>query len=529
MKKKQSFIKSSNWLAYLLAIASFLCIVIATIYPFKFVVPENVSLEAIFSQFKNTSDLQDYANNILLFMPWGFSLAWILRHQKLPYFGILIITIIASFSLSLSVEIIQAFLPIRVSNFADVTTNTIGGGIGACVYWCRRPIANFFSIIISQNYDQLTPKTVGLTLVGYFAFINLIIASLLLNVNLNNWENSFPLIIGNEVTENRPWEGRISQLHISDRSLSKAEIETAFNEGELFWLQSGFSIASYLFSGENIPQTTKFVNLVDSEPTLVWQQQSLEQSVANSVDQSITLNRDRWLKTPQSASTINYKLKQTNQFTLSAVFATNNTEQSNDSRIISISSNTSNRNFTIAQKQKKLMLRLRTPVTGENGNRPELLIPNVFNNLGFHHLIMTFDANQLDIYLDHPSNQYTFAFEPETTFWSYFPPVIPLWQVNLKNSNKLLYYLGFYTVLFIPLGFLGGILLSFLNRQKYLQLLLLSIICLLPALLIEQLYVTLTTRPMRTINLLISIAVLSLTTLAFKNLVSSRRQPQLNN
>ncbi len=512
-----------NWLAYLLAIASLICIVTATVYPFNFVVPQNVSIKTIFSQFERSSNLKDYANNIILFIPWGFSLAWILPRKKLTYLGILIIAIITSFGISLSVEFLQYFLPQRISNFTDVTTNTIGGGVGTFLYWWRKKFCYFIHSLISKNHQKLTYKSVGLVLIGYFVFINLIIASLLFSVNLGNWDNDFPLVIGNEATGDRPWNGRIESLNLSDRALTRTEIQAAFQEDQAFWSQSDSVIASYIFSQSEPSQENNFANLIGTQPKLVWQQKSLKQSVSNSGDRSITVNRDRWLITPESASIINQKLQQTNQFTLSAIIATNEIKQPNYPRIISISGNPFYRNFTIAQDHENLLLRLRTPITGENGNEPELLISNIFNDVQFHHLIVTFDSNNLNIYVDSLKRKYSFTFAPEITFWSYFPIIVPSWQVNLSHLEKILYPLAFYSVLFIPLGFLGGILLSLLNRQKFIQLLLLTIICLLPALSIEQLYVTLSNQTIRSFNLLIGIVILSISTLTFQKVASSKK------
>jgi glycopeptide antibiotics resistance protein len=523
MSKKQNLMMFGNRWAYLLAIASLFCIVIATIYPFNFAIPQNVSLSAIFNDFEHSSSLKDYANNIILFIPWGFSLAWILPHKKFTYFGILVIAIISSLAISSGVEFLQYFLPKRVSNFTDVTTNTIGGGIGPFLYWWRREIIGFIDTLISKNYQRFTPKSVGLVLIGYFVFINLIIAGLLLNINLNNWDNDFPLVIGNEATGDRPWQGRIKGLALSDRALTATEIQAAFEGEEVFSSESDNLIAAYSFSEQNPTQKTNFTNLVDGKSQLVWQQESSDRSVSNSENNSVTVNRDRWLKTAKPVSIINQKLQQTDRFTLSTIVATDDLEQAYYPRIVSISGDPHYRNFTVAQEQKNLMLRLRTPVTGENGNEPELIISNIFKDLQFHHLIITFDSNHLDVYLDSLKNKYSFTFPPETTFWSYFPIIIPSWQVNLSDPNKILYCLGFYSVLFIPLGFLGGILLSLLNRQKYTQLLLLTIICLLPALSIEQLYVTLSSQPIRSFNLLLGIGILLTSTILFKQLASRRR------
>ena len=518
--RKSQFSVNKRW-GYVLAIASVAVIAIATLNPFNFTVPQDSSLATIVKQFERTSHLQDYSNNILLFMPWGYSLAWILPPKKLTKAGILALAVISSLMLTLTVETTQYFLPARVSNLADVTTNTIGGGVGALVYFWRHQIYSFCAAILARNRHLLTPKSVALVFVGYFALIYLIIFSLLANVNVNNWNSNFPLIVGNEATGDRPWEGKISQLHISDRALSVSALNDVFQQQEAFWLESGNSIASYLFDGAN--EDRYITNAIDREPVLVWQDSAkLEPDTLSNPSKGVIINRDRWLMTSDSVSTIINKIKQNNQFTISAVFATEKFEQPEHSRIVSISNSPFYRNLTIAQKQQDLILRLRTPVTDENGAEPEMLIPNVFKDFDFHHLIVMFDGNKITSYVDRPENEYSFDFGSEVTFWSWLPLKIPRRVINLDNLKESLYKFNFYLAIFLPLGLLGGLLLSLFNRHKTTQLLLLLLFGLLPALLIEQLNIVLASEPIRAFDLLLSIgillsATLLSTTLLFKN------------
>ena len=520
--RKSQFSMGKQW-GYILAIASVAVIAIATLNPFNFTVPQDSSLPTIVKQFERTSHLQDYSNNILLFMPWGYSLAWILPHKKLNQASILILAVISSLLLTLMVETTQYFLPTRVSNLADVTTNTIGGGVGALVYFWRYQIYNFCAAILARNRHLLTPKSVGLVFVGYFALVYLVIFSLLVNVNVNNWNSNFPLIVGNEATGDRPWEGKISQLHISDRALSVSTLNDVFQQQEAFWLKSGNSIASYLFDDAGVDKS--ITSIINQEPVLVWQDSAsakLEPDPLANPSQGVIVNRDRWLMTSGSASTIINKIKQNNQFTISTVIATKKFEQPEHSRIVSISNSPFYRNLTIAQKQQDLILRLRTPVTNENGSQPEMLIPNVFKDFDFHHLVIIFDGDKISSYVDSPENEYSFDFGSEITFWSWLPIKISRSVINLANLKQSLYKFNFYLAIFVPLGLLGGLLLSLFNRHKITQLLLLLLFGLLPALLVEQLNIALASEPIRAFDLLLSIgillsATLLSTTLIFKN------------
>lgn len=63
--------------------------------------------------------------------------------------------------------------------------------------------------------------------------------------------------------------------------------------------------------------------------------------------------------------------KKSGQLTIEAIFTTASLRQSGPARIISFSSDGHHRNFSLAQERDKLLLRLRTPQTGDNGMKPQ--------------------------------------------------------------------------------------------------------------------------------------------------------------
>ena len=55
--------------------------------------------------------------------------------------------------------------------------------------------------------------------------------------NFSNWDSSYPLVIANEATGNRPWLGRLFLVAIYNRSLSEMEVIQNYNQGGVFDLQ----------------------------------------------------------------------------------------------------------------------------------------------------------------------------------------------------------------------------------------------------------------------------------------------------
>lgn len=84
---------------------------------------------------------------------------------------------------------------------------------------------------------------------------------------------------------------------------------------------------------------------------------------------------------------------------IEAVLASNNTRQAGPARIISYSTDAYHRNFTLGQERGNYILRLRTPRTGENGQRPEVTLGPVDAGK-LQHLIVTYRDGELVTYIN---------------------------------------------------------------------------------------------------------------------------------
>jgi glycopeptide antibiotics resistance protein len=512
---------------YLILVASMIFVVMATVYPFKFVVSpwslpnsEYASLSDVFGKFEDASSVKDYWRNVWFFMPFGIGLAWVLNTTKLKLRSSVLITLVASFVLSLIVETLQVFLPVRVPNITDLITNTLGGVLGVYLYWYKDSLLTLIVSIISRDRSKLTAKSMAAIFGSYFAIVLIAILVLLLNVNLKNWDEKFRLIVGNELESPRPWQGYINELVIVDRALSETEVaEALVDRNNSFWDSLDSSVVAYSFNNKDKFYVDRFNN---SEP-LVWQGNDFTESGKLQIDRGILLNNnqsltcnieqcERWLVTQKPVTRLIERLEKSNEFTVNTIIATNNLDQTGPARILSLSKSSFHRNLTLGQDKSSLVLRLRTPVSGDNASEPELILPKVFNDRELHHLLVTFKSNELNVYIDRVDNRTNFRFVPEITFLSYFPLVIKFWNINISQPLKFIYPLTFYTVICLPLGFLGGLWLSLL-KNDLLKLILTGSICVLPAVIIEQSYVLISGDSVRIFYLLLSIFLLSTATL----------------
>ena len=87
------------------------------------------------------------------------------------------------------------------------------------------------------------------------------------------------------------------------------------------------------------------------------------------------------------------------QMTLEAYITPKDLKQTGPARIITLSGNTSERNFTVGQEKERLVLRLRTPLSGDNGSIPEITLAQLEAGKSVH-LLVSYAPGRLVCYID---------------------------------------------------------------------------------------------------------------------------------
>ena len=115
--------------AWLLAVIVFL-IVFGSLYPFSFSLAQSDGLARLGMLPRAGTTRSDVAANVLLYLPLGASLCWLLASRYGPAAAVVGATLIAAL-LSWAIESAQLFETRRVASFADFACNTIGALAGS--------------------------------------------------------------------------------------------------------------------------------------------------------------------------------------------------------------------------------------------------------------------------------------------------------------------------------------------------------------------------------------------------------------
>ena len=458
MNQRSDFPQVSN---LLIVITSILLVLIATLYPFNFSIPYSFSLPEIFASFNNVSNFQDQINNFLLFMPLGFGFTRLLQKLRIKTGRQIFIVTLVSTGLSLTVEVLQVFLPSRMPTPSDIINNTIGGLIGfICFYLWNSQSFNKIVASIENSKASRSIKQIIVFCIGYI-FMTFLISLFWRNtINLSNWDANYPLLIGNEQTRDRPWQGYMSEIYIADRAISTNEIAQGLADSSNFNNLGNSLIANYQFQGKCC-----YKEQTGQLPELLWQGQPSDKQEGK----GIFLSSSHWLQTATPVTTLSKRISETSEFTLSTTLATNNSDQFGPARIISISGNSLRRNLTVGQQGNNLDFRLRTPMTGENGSDLILNIPKIFTDTNPHHIIITYSKATIQVYVDNLQNFHS------------------LNLLELMPKNQRIFY---YALTFIPLGFALTILTLLAKKRLILSNLLIYGGILIPSLILEGILVS---------------------------------------
>lgn len=494
MNARKTVTKSSKYLNQLLAqwaptiiTGSLLLVLFSTLFPFNFSVKDSFSVKEIIGSFNNSSDLSDRLVNVLLFVPLGFGFTGLRQTRKLGTTAKLATVLIVSTGLSFTVEVMQTFLPSRNPSLSDIFTNSLGGFLGfLCFHLWRFQIFSSLLAFIEKSKDYLSLKKLTAAFIGYMVLAFLISSALPSATNLRNWDLTFPLLLGNERTGDRPWQGYVSEVYIADRAISKEEVARAFSDKRLFDVIGDSLLAGYQLTGKG-----SYRDRTGHLPALTWRGQPPDAQDGTGV----FLSPSHWLETAAPATSMSQKIRETSQFTLSTTVATTDTAQTGPARIISLSSDGSHRNFTLAQQGTHLVFRLRTPITGENGAYPELVVPNIFADTKPHHLVINYSGAVLQIYIDDLQNSHSF---------------------DLNKLGPKSYKILLYELIFIPLGCLLALILTISKGRFIFYILLLYSGVLLPSLILEGILASGSGRSISLENLLLSILITAGTMLIFK-------------
>ena len=279
-------------------------------------------------------------------------------------------------------------MPARAPSLADVVANGLGAllGVGLFRAWAMG--------IGTALRRYATPLNLLIGLGIYLIGALFLTIYLYRSVRLSNWDTSFPLVVGNEAVGRRQWSGRVEWVSFS-------------------WPGDSYQLGGeYQFTGE---APFDFLGEPDATlPPLVWR----EGPASPSGEQGVMIGPGEWLATETPFSDFSAGARAHNWFSMAVRAATSDPTQRGPARIVSISADAERRNVTLGQDKDALIIRLRTPAGGENGQKPELLVPGVFADERPRMITVSYRSSTVYVIVD--SKKYALSLAPGAAFFPGF-------------------------------------------------------------------------------------------------------------
>lgn len=441
---------SARWAKRSLLVG-FLLIPATTLFPYQFFPDETAFRRSTpflhwFSQ--DFGNFQDIGGNILLYVPFGFGLALLATQKRCRNVTMLVSALVAAVSVSFITELLQAFLPTRDPSWADIAANSIGSLIGCLIFqFTTAPILSALLRLESKLRAYVSPRRVTAAFLCYTLFGILLSVSLQRAILLDNWDPSYPLLLGNDPTGKRPWQGRVFEMQLASRAISAQRVgEIAANKQPLS-AQDGV-LVSYCPSGRPQPRATA---LDSSSPS------ATRESAQSSAETWLSTTSQQELEVRIPAREISERLKKTNQFTLRVVCAPLLHGEAPFGRIVSLSQDSQHLNFILSQEAANLVFGFRTRLTGVAGE-PALNVQNVFVTSDPKVLLLTYDGSSLRLYVNGQRDAHSLLMSPGAVAFH--------WLLRLRMHELRGYAVVYELMLLTPLGVLLGIAAGNMNYGR---------------------------------------------------------------
>lgn len=292
---------------------------------------------------------------------------------------------------ALLLELMQVLVESRHARLTDFLLATVFGCIGAGVgSWLgMRPEAH-----------KVRSLLLAALLAGNLVVIA-ITAQSIVDAEVDEWDCSYPLLVANELSEDRPWLGRTRGLAIYPVALSAAEIERLAavplsREGVELRRQTG-ALVLYGFDaiqGQTAPQLLRDgpredLVLPPSGPS-TWQIE----------DGALVVQGPMVVRSADAAREICAAIMASKAFTAEVEVASADVAQGGPARILSQSADALHRNFTIGEESGRLVVRIRTPWNGENGALLPLETETPVLTDGWHHIVFSYARGTASLFMD---------------------------------------------------------------------------------------------------------------------------------
>lgn len=345
---------TDRWALRALGLAT-LAIAVGTLFPFEFFIRETAARRAypfLLWLRPGLPSLQDFGENVLLFIPFGFGFNCWARHKKWKKPVALLAALIAGAIFSYTIEFLQIFLLPRDSSWSDVISNTVGSVAGYAVFdrW-GGAILRLASSIEAGVERFFTFRRIVVAFVGYTALMLVVSGLLERSARLSTWGQTGTFYLATSPAGRYPWNGRILSIDQANQSILSEEQATNFSGKEA---GCATPLGKPVFN----------VHLTRENPCSTGRLENPNPSKEDVQAERVQLKAPELPRVIPAAAFLAH-LRQTNRFNLNVVCIPPDKASDTFSVILALARDPQHTDFFLAQQGDRLVFGLRTPLFGE--------------------------------------------------------------------------------------------------------------------------------------------------------------------
>jgi glycopeptide antibiotics resistance protein len=475
-------------------IVSIAGILLLTLYPFRFNSQPDGSSTTFPFLLGNSGKqpgLREAFLNVLLFVPFGFGLTEKLWNQEESRARTFLLVFGAAAFLSYSIEFMQFYIPARDSGWDDILTNTTGAVSGSLTFFlCGTLLIRWFTRGESILEAWLTPPRLVVALLIYFGFWFALSILLQTQSRLDNWVPDSYLLVGNEASglSENTWEGKVSRLQLWDHALPDNVARRLTAGGTEEGAQDSL-LGTYDYSG-----ASPFEDRMKFLPELSW----IPSAPLRTETDALLLDGHAWLASRTSVSSLVKDIQATRQFSVRVV-CTPSRVKGAEGRIVSISRARGVVNLNLRQDGTNLVFWFRNDLS-VNQFRLAWSIPDVFTVDQTRDILFSYNGSNLSLCIDGRMKPHSYNLGPGTALVHWFGRA----RADELDGYNYVYYL----LVFLPAGAILGIAVRNSNWRNFKMAFPIALGLVLPAILLEQILVSVSSRPISVHTIALSLCLI---------------------
>lgn len=293
---------------------------------------------------------------------------------------------------AIAIEAAQALSADRHARFSDLIIATASGTLGVCISgWLGPPpvaAAKLRALLLALLVAGNTVMTVAAVQAQRGA-------------GLRDWDCSYPLLVANELSADRPWLGRIRGLAIYPGALAADDaVRLATNPFSSEGLHGRQELGALLIYHFSKLRNGRIAQELPNGPELVLPPRDSTNSSWRPRADALEVLKPTLLRSRLPPRELCAAIMTSEAFAIEVAVASATAEQGGPARIVSFSIGPLLRNFTLGQELGALVVRVRTPSTGSNGTLMELRVENALLDHDWHHIVVTHADGATTLFMD---------------------------------------------------------------------------------------------------------------------------------